>query len=122
MAIQEKSPGDGIRESIIKAFNLGVWMRGQKGYGFSVLEAGKEIKDMIYWNMSQQYGKGYPDELIDANIEYFLQIAILGYILPDVSLPDQELKERLLALIEARAKRESPQSGEQPPTSSLPHY
>jgi hypothetical protein len=107
--MQEKIQGYSLRESIAMAFNLGVWMKQQKGDTGNVSEAAKELRDMIYWNMSKQYGDAYPTDLLNYNIEYFLEIALLGYILPGVCLPDEELKNRLLALIEARAKGESPQ-------------
>jgi hypothetical protein len=121
MAIQEKGQGEGLKESIMMAFNLGVWMRQQKGHGVGVLEAGKELRDMIYWNISQGNGKEYPDDLVSANVEYFLEIALLGYILPEVSLPDEELKNKLISLIDAKSKGNISQSAEQFSTS-LPRY
>src|SRR6266852_785074 len=99
--MQEEVQPQSLRESIVMAFNLGVWMKQQKGHDGNVSEAAKELRDMIYWNMSQQYG-GYPDDLIHSNVEYFLEIALLGYILPGVSLADEELKSRLISLIEAK--------------------
>src|SRR3990172_11689250 len=107
--MQEKIKGQSLKESIAMAFNLGVWMKQQKGDTGNVSEAAKEVKDMIYWNMSQQYSDAYPSDLLNANVLYFLEIALLGYILPGVCLPDEELKNRLLALIEARARIEAPQ-------------
>jgi hypothetical protein len=92
------------------AFNLGVWIKQQKGQTVNnVAETAKELRDIIYWNMSKQYGNAYPDDLLNANVEYFLEIALLGYILPGICLPDEELKNRLLALIEAKARSETPQ-------------
>ncbi len=107
--MQQEIQGHGLKESIVMAFNLGVWMKQQKGQTGNVSEASKELRDMIYWNMFQQYGDTYPTDLVNANVEYFLEIALLGYILPGVCLPDEELKSRLLALIEARAREEAPQ-------------
>ena len=107
--MQEKVQGHSLKESIAMAFNLGVWVKQQKGHTGNVSEAAKELRDMIYWNMSQQYSDAYPSDLLNANVEYFLEIALLGYILPGVCLPDEELKNRLLALIEARARIEAPQ-------------
>ena len=107
--MQEKIKGQSLKESIAMAFNIGVWMKQQKGHNGNVSEAAKELRDMIYWNMFKQYGEAYPSDLLNANVEYFLEIALLGYILPGVCLPDEELKSRLLAMIEARAKGEAPQ-------------
>ncbi len=91
-----------ISKSILSAFNLGVWMRQQKGQAGNASEVTRELGDMIYWNMNKEY-EGYPLDLLKANVEYLSQIALLGYILPGVSLYDEELKNRLLSLIEAKA-------------------
>lgn len=121
--MQEQIPVQGFKESIIMVFNLGVWMKRQKGDPGNVSEAAKELRELIYWNMYQQYGDGYPDDFINANVEYFLEIAILGFILPGVSLPDEELKTRLIALIEAKAGREAPQETiQQHPAATLFRY
>lgn len=120
--MQEEIQLQGLRESIIMAFNLGVWMKQQKENTGDVLEAAKELKDMIYWNISQHY-TGYPDDLIRSNVEYFLEIALLGYILPGVSLPNEELKSRLISLIEAKARGESHQQTIQHnPAATVFHY
>jgi hypothetical protein len=102
--MQENNQAQDLKQSITMAFNLGVWMKQQKGRTSNVSEAAKELKDMIYWNMNKQYGETYPADLLSTNVEYFLQIALLGYILPEVCLPDEELKNRLLVLIEAKAR------------------
>jgi len=117
--MQEKIKGHSLKESIAMAFNLGVWMKQQKGETGNVSEVAKELRDMIYWNMSKRYGDSYPNDLLNASVEYFLEIALLGYILPGVCLPDEELKNRLLALVEARAGVEVPQKpGEKHSTES----
>ncbi|HXG31498.1 MAG TPA: hypothetical protein VNK81_07615 [Thermodesulfobacteriota bacterium] len=107
--MQEKIQGLSLKESIAMAFNLGVWMKQQKGETGSVSEVVKELRDMIYWNMSKHYGDAYPSDMLNANVEYFLEIALLGYILPGVCLPDEGLKNRLLTLIEAKASGGAPQ-------------
>jgi hypothetical protein len=120
--MQEKIQVQGLRESIVTAFNLGVWMKQkqQKGDNTNVSEAARELRDMIYWNM---YSGGYPDDLIHSNVEYFLEIALLGYILPGVSLPDEELKTRLIFLIETKAEGEAPQQTiQQHPAATAFHY
>ncbi len=90
-----------VTESIAMAFNLGVWMRQTEGEK-SIFEIGKELEQIIYWSMFQTYGDKYPDELIRANVDYLLQVAVLGYILPKVCAPDEELKSRLIGSIEAK--------------------
>ncbi|GIW48261.1 MAG: hypothetical protein KatS3mg078_2138 [Deltaproteobacteria bacterium] len=102
--MQEAIQGQNLKESIAMAFNLGVWMRQKKGHEGRVLEAAKELRDIIFWNISQQYSNTYPPEILEANVEYFLEIALLGYILPDICPPDEELKNKLIALIEAKAR------------------
>jgi hypothetical protein len=63
--MQEKiHQGQGLKESIIMAFNLGVWMKQQKGHIGNVLEVAKELRDVIFWNMSKHYGDAYPAGLL----------------------------------------------------------
>ena len=107
--MHENIQSQGIKESIAMAFNLGVWMKQHKGDTANISESAKEIRDIIYRKVSEQYGDSCAEDLINANVEYFLEIALLGYILPGVCLPDEELKDRLFALIEAKTRGESPQ-------------
>jgi len=97
----EKQEVGTVTESIVMAFNLGVWMR-QTEVEKSIFEMVKKMEEIIYWNIFQTYGGKYPDELIRANVGYLLQIALLGYILPKVCAPDEELKNRLISSIEAK--------------------
>jgi hypothetical protein len=83
------------------AFNLGVWMRHTEGEK-SIFEIGKKIEEIIYWNIFQKYGGLYPEEFIHANVDYFLHIALLGYIVPKVCPPDEEFKNRLISLLHAK--------------------
>jgi len=101
--MQKNIQTHGLKESIVMAFNLGVWMKQQKGHEATVSEATEELQSMIYWNLNNQYGDTIPTDLLKANVEYFLNIVLLGYILPEVCLPDEELKSRLLNLIEGKA-------------------
>lgn len=121
--MQEKVQEPDLKDSIVAAFNLGVWMRHKKGGGDNISDIAKELRDMIFWNMSKPYGGTLPDELLNANVEYFQHIALLGYILPGISLPDEELKNRLLSVIEGRAMREaSQQSAEQYSSQAVFNY
>ena len=92
-----------IGSSILSAFNLGVSYNQQTGGLKSVTEAVEELGTTIYTNLSQVYGTRFQDEFLRANTEYFLQIALLGYIVPSVCAYDEGFKNRMLELIEMRA-------------------
>ena len=105
----------GIGNSIAMAFNLGVSANQQtQGQGRSVIEIAGQLGDTIYSNLSQAYGGQQPEEFIRANTEYFLQIALLGYIIPGICAFDAGFKDRLLNLIEVKANQaRSTQGGQQ---------
>ena len=92
----------GIAESIAMAFNLGVWMKQHKDDTADIFETANEMRDIIHQKIYGQYTDLCTEDHINANVEYFLEIALLGYILPGVCLPDEEFKNRLLALIEVK--------------------
>jgi hypothetical protein len=99
--------------SVLMAFNMGVSANQQSGGTKSVVEVVNELGEAIYANVSRVYGAQYPEEFLRANVEYFLQIALLGYIIPGVCAYDEGLKNRLFALIEAKLSRPQAQpSGE----------
>lgn len=89
-----------VTKSIGIAFNLGVLMR-QKSQG-NVLNIGNELREIIFLNIHQAYSDMYPDDLLSANVEYFLRIALLGYILPGICAYDEKLKDKLFTLIKAK--------------------
>jgi len=93
-----------VMESIKMAFNLGVWMKHTQEAG-SIQIISKKLEEIIYWKMFEAYGDKCPQELIRDNVEYFVQIALLGYILPGVAIPDELIKGRLISLIHARVRR-----------------
>ncbi|HXG30195.1 MAG TPA: hypothetical protein VNK81_00995 [Thermodesulfobacteriota bacterium] len=102
-------------ESVFMAFNLGVSAR-QKGQGKSVVQIANELGQFIYSNLSRSYGAQFPEEYLIANTEHLLQIALLGYIIPEVCAYDEEFKNRLFSLIEAKInqsqmQQERPQGG-----------
>ncbi len=120
MTDQEQPLGGGqqsefgsIGSSILMAFNLGVSYNQQTGGIKSVTEAVEELGTTIYTNLSQVYGNRFQDEFLRANTEYFLQIALLGYIIPSVCAYDEEFKNRLLQLAEMRAIRTQQQMSTQ---------
>lgn len=98
-------PG-GITDSIAMAFNMGVSAYQQtQGQGKSIVEIAAELGEFIYSSLSRTYGSQHQDEFLRANTEHFLQIALLGYIIPGVCAFDAGFKDRLLGLIEAKAKQ-----------------
>lgn len=102
-----------MMNSVLMAFNMGVSANQQSGGTKSVVEVVNELGEAIYANISRVYGTQYPEEFIRANVEFFLQIALLGYIIPGVCAYDEGLKNRLFALIEAKLSRPQAQpSGE----------
>lgn len=120
MTDQDRPQGSGpqdalgnIGSSILMAFNLGVSYNQQSGGMKSITDAVAEIGNTIYTNLSQVYGIRFQDDFLRANTEYFLQIALLGYIIPSVCAYDEEFKNRLLDLIEMRAVRTQQQMSSQ---------
>ena len=111
MSDQEQPQGqnqpqmDSLSNSILMAFNLGVQFNQQTQGSKSVTEVTGELGHTIYTNLTQVYGENVQDDLLRTNTEYFLQIALMGYIVPSVCAFDEEFKNRLLQLIEMRAKK-----------------
>jgi hypothetical protein len=104
----------GIGNSIAMAFNLGVSANQQtQGQDKSVIEIAGELGEVIYSNLSRMYGGQQPEEFIRANTEYFLQIALLGYIVPGICAFDAGFKDRLLNLIEVKANQAQSMQGSQ---------
>lgn len=102
-----------IANSILMAFNLGVNFNQQVQGAKSLPEVVGELGNTIYTNLSQAYGTQFQEEFLQANTEYFLQIAMLGYIVPGVCAYEEEFKDKLLALIEIRAKQQEEQMKQQ---------
>jgi len=92
-----------IENSILSAFNLGVSFNQQMGGTKTLDEATNELGHTIYNNLSNVYGSQFEDDFLRANTEYFLQIAMMGYIIPSVCAYDEDFKNRLLSLIGERA-------------------
>ena len=103
-----------ITQSILSAFNLGVSYNQQSGGIKSIVEVTEELGHTIYTNLSQAYGTRFQDDFLRANTEYFLQVALLGYIIPSVCAYEEDFKNKLLSLIEQRAvktQQQAPQQG-----------
>lgn len=110
---QGQEPGQmgNLANSILMAFNLGVQFNQQTQGTKSITEVAGELGHTIYTNMTQVYGEQIQEDLLRTNTEYFLQIALMGYIVPSVCAYDEEFKNRLLQLIEMRAQKTQ---GQQP--------
>lgn len=107
---------DSLSNSILMAFNLGVQFNQQTQGTKSITEVTGELGNTIYTNLMQAYGQNMQEELLLANTEYFLQIAMMGYIVPSICAYDEDFKNRLLQLIEMRAQKTE---GQQPGGSSI---
>ena len=107
-----------VENSILMAFNLGVnfnqQIQGQK----SLPEVVGELGNTIYTNLTNAYGNQLDEGFIQANTEYFLQVAMLGYIVPGVCAYDEGFKDTMLSLIAIRAKQQAEQMKEQAPGGS----
>jgi len=113
---QDLGQVSGTMNSVLMAFNLGVSANQQTGGNKSVAEVANELGETIFSNISQIYGNQFPEEYLRANTEFFLRVALLGYIIPSVCAYDEGLKNRLFALIEAKInqspqKQDNPQGG-----------
>jgi len=109
---QDQQQIGSLSNSILMAFNLGVQFNQQTQGTKSITEVTGELGHTIYTNLMQVYGENVQDDLLRTNTEYFLQIAMMGYIVPSICAFDEEFKNRLLQLIEMRAqKTEGQQAG-----------
>ena len=85
-----------IDRGIIESFNLGVWHRQQEGINIvSVLDIGKKLHQHLEQHLKSLWSEA-PKEILDNTTNYYTQIALLGYILAGLSMPDQEFKISLL--------------------------
>lgn len=86
----------GFKESIVFAFNLGVSKRYEKREA-TVEEVAGELRKIL------EAGIGSKEDVDPATreraIEYYLEIALLGFILPWVASPREDLKEVLLGAL-----------------------
>ncbi|GIW46672.1 MAG: hypothetical protein KatS3mg078_0549 [Deltaproteobacteria bacterium] len=112
--MEGKEQVSGVMGSVVSAFNMGVSAR-QQAEGKSVVDVAHELGQIIYSNLTRIYGSQQKEELILANTEYFLQIALLGYIIPGICAYDEGLKNRLFALIEAKLNQV--QQKDKPPST-----
>lgn len=123
---EQQQPGEGSSESLMSsvtmAFNMGVAANQSLGKTKSVAEVAPELGQQIYANLANAYGGQYDEQYLSANTEYFLQIALLGYIIPSVCAFEGGFKDNLFALIEAKAKKMNPENEspvETPPDKNI---
>ncbi len=105
------SPEAALAASITTAFNFGVSANQQAKGTKSIAQAMDDMAAHIFSSLSKSYGGKFQQEYITANAEYLLQIALLGYIIPSICDYEENFKERLLSLIESRAKKQSAGDG-----------
>jgi hypothetical protein len=97
---------DSVLNSIKAAFNLGVWMR-QNEPAMSTSDAGRSLGETIRLNIRQPEEGQHAADVIEANVAYLTDIALLGYLMSGVCSYDQEIKEKIPYLIEKRLINES---------------
>lgn len=97
---------DSVLNSIKAAFDLGVWMR-QNEPGISASDAGRSLGETIRLNLRQPEEGQFEKDVIDANVAYLTDIALLGYLMSGICSYDQEIKEKIPYLIEKRLINES---------------
>lgn len=92
---------DSMAFSIKTAFNLGVWMRKNQG-DKDIFSAGRCLREIIFFNIDQPEEGQHLVEVVNANVDYLLEVALLGYVMSGVCAYDEEIKERIPKLIEKR--------------------
>ena len=101
---------DSVAFSIKTAFNLGVWMRQNQG-DKDLFAAGRCLREIIYFNIDQPEEGQHPAEVVNANVDYLLEVSLLGYVMSGVCAYDEEIKERIPKLIEKRLVSETYNNG-----------
>jgi hypothetical protein len=97
---------ENLRGSITMAFNLGVWFRQQFG-DENIFDAGRELRNIIYQNQGSEVIESCSDDVINANVDYLLEIALLGYIFSGICTYDEEVKNKIPILIESKITSEN---------------
>ena len=116
------SEAESLMGSVTMAFNMGVAANQSMGKTKSVAEIAPELGQQIYSNLANAYGGDFDEQHLSANTEYFLQIALLGYIIPSVCAFEAGFKDTLFALIEAKANKMNPDNDspiDTPPDSNI---
>jgi len=99
----QRTPG--MMDSVQMAFNMGVKKMQDEGTIKNVLEAGDELFAAIYKNIQDAYGTAIDENFLKANAEFFLNVALLGYIFPAICAYDDEFKIKIFDLIEKKLEQ-----------------
>ena len=97
---------DSVLNSIKAAFDLGVWMRKNEP-GMNASDAGRSLGETIRLNLRQPEEGQLENDVIEANVAYLTDIALLGYLMSGVCSYDHEIKEKIPYLIEKRLINDS---------------
>ncbi|MEQ9619812.1 MAG: hypothetical protein RIG61_11665 [Deltaproteobacteria bacterium] len=97
---------DSTAFSIKTAFNLGVWMR-QNQKEKDVFEIGRYLRQTIHGNIDQPDDGRHSKEVVEANVDFLLEVALLGYIMSGICSYDPYVKEKVPSLIEKRLVSET---------------
>ena len=99
----QKAPS--MMDSVLMAFNMGVKKMQDEGSIKSTLEAGNDLYQEIYNNLQKAYGTAIDENFLKANAEYFLNVALMGYVFPSICSYDDDFKNRLFGLIEKKLQQ-----------------
>lgn len=102
---QQDQKAPGMMDSVLMAFNMGVKKMQEEGQIKNVLEAGDELFQEIYKNLQDAYGMAIDETFLKANAEFFLNIALMGYIFPSICAYDDNFKDNLFELIEKKLEQ-----------------
>ena len=97
---------DSMMFSIKTAFNLGVWMR-QNQKEMDIFEISLYLRQIIEGNIQRPDYSPQSGELLDMNIDFLLEVALLGYIMSGICSYDPYIKKNIPYLIEHRLVSES---------------
>lgn len=105
---QQQAPTDdeNFMNSINMAFNMGVSANQTYKQSKSVVEVSAELGDQIFQNLKQAYGNEVNENFLWANTEYFLQIALMGFMVPTICAYEPEFKDKLLGLVLKKTKQD----------------
>ena len=97
---------DSISASIKAAFNLGVWIR-KNAPADNIFEAGMCLRETIFYNIDKPEEGQQSREVLNANVDYLLEVALLGYVMSGICTYDEAVKDKIPELIESRLVSET---------------
>ena len=109
---EQPSADENYVNSVNMAFNMGVATNQQTAkQPLSVVEVAAHMGEQIFQNMSQAYGSDADEDQLRANTEYFLQIALMGYIVPNICAFEPDFKNKLFDLIFKKSQQDQEKRG-----------